>query len=223
MDWRKKRKWLYGIAVGALFLFASEVHRSQAVEVDVFRGVNSSGGLSPEWRPLTFPKIPNHTRYSLVKEEGRWVIRAESRASASMLYKSLEADPKLTPLLRWEWKIGNLLKNSDPTQKRGDDYPARIYVAFKNKTALNYIWESKFPKGKILPNPYRKEVRMLIVESGEEKVGTWVKEERNLLEDYRQAFGQTPPSIIGIALMTDTDNTGEAASASYAEITLSSR
>ncbi len=51
-------------------------------------------------------------------------------------------------------------------------------------------------------------------------LGTWFEEERNLYEDYQLAFGSEPPLVIGIGIMTDTDNTGERAVAYYGDITL---
>jgi hypothetical protein len=59
---------------------------------------------------------------------------------------------------------------------------------------------------------------MIIVESGEEKLNQWVSEERNVTEDYQLAFEQDPPMISGVAIMTDTDNTGESATAYYGDI-----
>jgi hypothetical protein len=59
---------------------------------------------------------------------------------------------------------------------------------------------------------------MIAVESGESKVNQWVCEERNILEDYKKAFGENPSMISGIAIMTDTDNTGESATAYYGDI-----
>ena len=41
---------------------------------------------------------------------------------------------------------------------------------------------------------------------------------RNVLEDFRQAFGTDPPLITGVAIMTDTDNTGESATAYYGDL-----
>jgi hypothetical protein len=61
---------------------------------------------------------------------------------------------------------------------------------------------------------------MVAVESGDEKAGTWVTEERNVYEDYRRLFGEEPPMIGAVALMTDTDNTGGEATAYYGDITL---
>ena len=128
-------------------------------------------------------------------------------------------------------------------KKEGDDYPARVYITFEYDHsqvgyferakfellklaygeyppvgAINYIWESHAPTGTVVPNPYTDQVRMIVVESGQEKVGQWVTEERNVYEDYQMAFGEPPPKISGIAIMTDTDNTGESAVAYYGDI-----
>jgi hypothetical protein len=70
----------------------------------------------------------------------------------------------------------------------------------------------------MIPNPYTNRVIMIVVESGETKLNQWVSEERNIFEDYKKAFGQEPPMISGIAIMTDTDNTGESATAYYGDI-----
>ena len=129
------------------------------------------------------------------------------------------------------------------TQKKGDDYPARIYVTFaydpenvgfleraKFKTAqllygeyppmaaLNYIWASKAVKGTVVPNPYTQRAMMIVVKSGDADKNKWFTEERNILEDYQKAFGTNPPRISGVAIMTDSDNTKESATTYYGDI-----
>jgi len=59
---------------------------------------------------------------------------------------------------------------------------------------------------------------MFVVETGLSKLNQWVNEERNIFEDYKKAFGQEPSMISGVAIMTDTDNTGESATAYYGDI-----
>jgi hypothetical protein len=61
------------------------------------------------------------------------------------------------------------------------------------------------------------------VESGEGRVRQWVSEERNIAEDFRKFFGEDPPRLGGVAVMTDTDNTGEEAVAWYGDIVLETR
>ena len=64
---------------------------------------------------------------------------------------------------------------------------------------------------------------MIEVESGSSKLNTWITEDRNVYEDYRRAFGEEPPMISGVAIMTDTDNTNESAEAYYGDIAFKKR
>ena len=50
---------------------------------------------------------------------------------------------------------------------------------------------------------------MIPLRSGSALAGQWLEEERNILEDYREAFGEDPPATAGLAFMNDSDNTGE--------------
>jgi hypothetical protein len=64
---------------------------------------------------------------------------------------------------------------------------------------------------------------MIVVDSGSAHAGKWRLHERDVVADYRAAFGEDPPPISGIALMTDADNTGESADAWYGDIVLAPR
>jgi DUF3047 family protein len=195
------------------------------------------------WEPLTFEKIPTHTQYTLVKDEDQVVIKAVSYHSSSGLTRKISIDPRQYPVVQWRWKVENTLKNGDVTEKSGDDYPARLYITFEYDSkkvglfekakyeaakllygeyppigAINYIWESKSPIGTIVPNPYTDRVQMIVVESGQSRLNEWITEERNVYDDYLKAFGQNPPKISGVAIMTDTDNTQENATAYFGDI-----
>lgn len=220
----------------------------ETVAIGAFSVATPDGPWPDGWKPLTFPKIPRHTTYRLVKDGDRVAVKAASRASSSGLTKEILIDPKEYPIIQWQWKVSNILKAGDVSKKEGDDYPARIYVTFQYDSAkvglfgkakyeaakliygqypplgaINYIWESRAPVGTIVPNPYTDQVHMIVVESGPAKLNTWMTEERNVYEDYKRAFGQEPPMISGVAIMTDTDNTGESAYAYYGDIVFKKR
>ena len=212
------------------------------LEVGKFSAAPVGQALPDGWKPLTFKKIPKQTAYELIKDGDAVVVKAVSEASASGLIKAVNIDPKEYPIVRWRWKVENILKHSDVTKKDGDDFPVRLYITFaydpdkvslgkklKFKTgqalfgdipigALNYIWDTNTPIGTIVENAYTDFARMVVVESGTQKVGRWVSEERNIYEDYKQAFGEEPPLMNGVAIMTDTDNTKEQATAYYGDI-----
>ena len=228
-----------------LLVFPGVIHpqSSRVIEVGRFSAEKPGDILPSGWKPLTFKNIEKHTLYSLVNDGGTTVVKAVSEASASGLTRELTINPREYPIVQWRWKVENILAKGDVHRKEGDDYPARIYIAFEYdasklslweraedeviklfygqyppRAAINYIWESKAPLGTIVSNPFTSRIKMIIVESGAEKLNQWVSEERNVYQDYLKAFGEEPLMISGVAIMTDTDNTGESAIAYYGDI-----
>jgi hypothetical protein len=86
-----------------------------------------------------------------------------------------------------------------------------------------YVWENRFPVGTILPNSYTGQVKRFVAGSGRDGLGNWHALERNYVDDYRQAFGSEPGRLLGVGIMTDTDNTGEWVEAYYGDILLKRR
>jgi hypothetical protein len=232
----------------ALCTASSLVLAADALRLTWMPDASAPAGPPAGWEMLTFSGIPKHTQYRLVPDDGGFVVEARAQASASGLIHRLQEDPAVRPLLRWRWKVDHLLLKADVGRKQGDDYPARIYVTFAYEpkrasfgqriryeaarliygeyppyAGLNYIWEGKTRVGSIVTNAYTDRVRMLVVESGPARLGQWLEYERDILQDYRAAFGADPPMISGVAIMTDADDTRESALAYYGEISLHSR
>ena len=204
------------IPLADLCVYASKV---QADEIPVSRF--DTEGLAG-WDTKSFKGV---TEYQVVKEGDRTVVKATSRGSASGLIRKIRFDPAKYRYLRWSWKIVHTVKNGDERSKAGDDYAGRVYVVFPGRffwqtKAINYIWANKLAKGDSISNPFTSNAKMQAVESGNEKAGQWLTEERDLLADYRILFGADPPEAEAVAIMTDTDNTGGVADAWYGEITL---
>lgn len=211
-----------------------------------FSAMAPEGEVS-EWEPLTFKKIKSHTRYTLVADlDGATVLKADSRASASGLVRRITLPADDYPWISWRWKVSNILKKGDVRKKAGDDYAARIYITFAEdpdglsfiqrtklaaakliygeqppSAALTYVWGNRAAVGSIHPNPYTNRVQMIVVDSGPAQVNQWRAVRRNIVADFRRAFGTQPPPITAVAVMTDTDNTAAAVTAWYGDITLS--
>ncbi len=213
------------------------------VLVDDFEGEPTEGGLPPGWKELRFESIERHTTYRVSRQDDNAFLRAEADRSASGLIKAVTVDLRRYPILKWRWRIEGTLPEGDAHTKEGDDYAARIYVNFRYEPGrvglltrakyelakrrhgeypplhtLNYIWANKLPRGEFLPNAYTDRAMMVAVESGDQKAGRWVGEERNVYEDYKKAFGEEPTGVTHVAVMTDTDNTGWRAAADYDDI-----
>ena len=236
-----KFSWKSALLGALVFLDSSEAAECRDLS---FKAVGSAP-LPQDWKPLTFPKTGQHTSYTVESDGNNVWVKAESRNSASALVRKIQIDPKAYPILRWRWRVENIIEKGDERKKEGDDYAARVYVNFHYdpdkaslwerthyglayaiyghyppKAALNYIWANKIERGKALDSTYTTRSKMIAVETGRQRIGTWVSEERNIYQDYINYFEEQPPEVVAIAIMTDTDNTGEDAVAYYADITL---
>jgi hypothetical protein len=205
---------------------------------------NTPGEELPRgWQPWTLGKFKRSTQYELVSQDGRTVVKASARSSASGLVHPIEVETKTYPLLSWRWKVNELIPTADNTKKHAEDSPVRVVVSFSGDldkltlgdrmffdnirlltgqqlpyATLMYIWENRAPRGSVIPNLHTTRVKMVVAESGRDKLGDWQEVTRNLYEDYRRAFGEEPGRITAIGIMTDTDNTGENAHAYYGDI-----
>jgi hypothetical protein len=82
---------------------------------------------------------------------------------------------------------------------------------------LMYVWASDAPVDTIASSVYTEKIQMIVVESGG-GVGEWRVFRRNVLEDYRRAFGEEPSDIVAVGVMTDADDTRGKARAQYGDI-----
>ena len=139
------------------------------------------------------------TRYETVRQDGRAVVRATSRGTASGLYLRRRIDLEKTPVLRWTWRVEGTLGDIDERTRAGDDYAARVYVirshpVFLWRTrAVNYVWASTRAPGETWPNAYTDASRNVAVRSGEEDAGRWVEERRDVRADFRDAVRRVRP------------------------------
>jgi Protein of unknown function (DUF3047) len=231
------------ITLAACFVAALAWAQADTIVAAAFSALKPGAPLPENWKPLGVTSAKQATRYTLVDDAGVTVVRAEANASASGLTRNIKIDPTEYPLLKWRWKISNVLKSSDIRTKEGDDYPARVYVMFDypieklpfaDRTKLRlaralhdpnlpaatlcYVWDGKTPAGTIVPSSYTNLMRMVVVESGAARVNQWLAVERDVAADFKAAFGEEAPAISAVAIATDTDNTGESAIAFYGDI-----
>lgn len=199
--------------------------------------------LPSGWRVWQLSGLKRPTEYRLVDHEGRTVVFARSRGSASGLVYPISLDPNEHPYLHWHWKVPALIASADNTRRQTEDSPVRIVITFDGDKSrlpleerlfaeqfkaftkqefpyaiLMYIWENRAPVGTVIENLHTARIRMIVADTGEDGVGKWRAQTRNVQEDYRRAFGEDPPRIRTVGIMTDSDNTGADAEAYYGDI-----
>jgi hypothetical protein len=204
----------------------------QAPEIPRFSTMKPAGVTPQEWKPFALSASKKNTDYTLVTEDGVVVLRAIAHAAASALVFKTEFDPHQFPMLSWRWKVAQGIPDANNADVSKEDSPLRVIVAFdgdasklslKDKFAssfaqnasgqplpyatLMYIWGNKVPINKVTISGRTSRIRMLSLNVDDQGVGKWHSFTRNMVEDFKQAFGEDPGKITGIELLTDTDNT----------------
>jgi len=176
------------------------------------------------WKERSFS---GYSRYTLVDHQGTRAIRGQADASASALYQDESIDLRKTPILRWQWQVGNTFDIRDERSKAGDDFPARVYVVYKkgpfpwNTLAINYVWSSGNDIGDHWGSAYTDKSHVVVLQSGDSHLGQWVSERRDVAQDFKTFFGIDVKKINGYAIMVDGDNTGSTATTWFANIDFS--
>ena len=214
-------------------------------ELPKFSAETAREGMPNGWNFYRIAPFKKNTVYRLENYQGKTVLSANSKTSASGLAVKLRPRQANNLLLQWEWKAINPIVNADNADGYADDAPLRILVAFdgnKSKLPLKekmtfemanlisgqempyatlmYIWSGKSSVDTIITNAHTSRIKMIVVDSGWDNLGQWHKHQRDLAADYKRAYGEAPGEVIGIALLTDTDNTKSETRAYYGDIEL---
>ncbi len=185
------------------------------------------------------------TAYSPGYVDGRWAIHAKSERSASMYRRSVRIEPGQLGNVTFSWKAASLLPDADVRESETEDAVVRVMLAFDGDPSrlsartrmmfdlmhslsgepppfatLMYVWDSRAEVDTVVLNRRSDRIRKIVLESGPAHLGQWRSYERDVRADYRRAFGEDPGALIGLAVMTDSDNTQSRAEAWYGEIRL---
>jgi hypothetical protein len=208
-------------AVVCVLFFLIARGASAAQERILFRE-NFDAGPPKSWKEI---KFEGRTEYSSYRDGSNTVLRAVARSSATGIAAEVNIDPSSGQVLSWRWKIDHTPAGANDKEKSSFDHTARLFVAFKTfigpPRTINYVWANQAPAGKTFEHPSSGRSRWIALESGNAKAGQWVAESRNIAADWKTLFGDdTPPQIVGIGLMTDSDGTGQTVTGYYDDLQL---
>lgn len=176
--------------------------------------------------------------WELIEKEGTHILRLEKESNTHVLHlisegasfgltKEINMDIKKYPYLNFRWKVQELPKNGDFRKKETDDQAAQIYVVFGRSklTAkiVGYLWENKTPNFTTGVSPAWNKTRLIVLESGTEKIGEWIWEKRNVYNDYKALFGKRPPKANLICIYINSQHTKSRAESYFGEIYFSKK
>ena len=202
------------------------------------------------WREVQFPAKPHtvyslDTQAPPDDRGLRTALKADAQSSASMLRTPVRIEPDGLAQVSFSWLVPALIDHADMAHRDFDDSPVRVVLAFEgdrskfspknamlNELArlvtgeempyatLMYVWCNQCPVESVIHNPRTDRIRKIVVESGGQGLKQWRSYARDIRADFERAFGEPPGALVGIGLMTDTDNTHSNAIAWYGPIAL---
>jgi hypothetical protein len=175
------------------------------------------GRIPPDWRMKV-----NHGHADIDSCSGgsEPCVRFKSVDSSFGVEHGLDVDPNETPFLTWHWKVTELPPGADFRHTATDDQAAQVLVLFADHRVLSYIWDSTAPQGAMDANGsyWLVHVFAIVCESGPAQTGKWLTESRNIVTDFKQAFGKPAPEIKGIRLQINSQHTGSSAESYFGEV-----
>jgi hypothetical protein len=106
---------------------------------------------------------------------------------------------------------------------------AQLLVVFpksliERRKVISYIWDTTAPKGTsgAAAGPIYLNVKAIVVESGSDRVGHWVLEKRNVVQDFQACFGGIPERTVAIRLQINSQHTQSVAEAFWRTIRFTS-
>lgn len=215
----------------------SEDQDSRPMVIDDFESYED-GALPVKWKylhdnqlvPLTADHMRPKERFYVTQDGDNQVVRVYTDGEAVHLTMANEPDGfdwdiRTHPRMAWDWRALRLPPGAREDQDGLNDTGAAVYVIFsmegflfKRPKTIKYTYSSTLPVGTVAS--YGK-LKVIVVSSGLDGLGTWQSIERDVVADYAQVFGGEPPERpLSIRLWGDSDNTEAVAEADFDNIRL---
>ena len=175
------------------------------------------GEFPPDWKPR---KDAGRPVYSIQEEGGLRFLRAVASRLGIQAGREVPWNLDVYPILTWSWRPIEFPKGSDERKSSSNDSVLAVYAVFPSSPvsvkSVKYVWSRVVPEGTHLTSSAGN-TQVRILRTGTDKVGQWVEERVNVREDYQKYFGGSDvPRPAGIAVLTDSDDTGSRARGDYA-------
>jgi hypothetical protein len=196
------------------------------------------------WQHLPLPG-KRATTYTFERHEGRAAWRADADASASLLRRRVQVPVTDRTAVEFAWWVPATIPTADLRHADTADSPVRLVLAFDGDVSklslrdrmqfqaaealtgerppyamLMYVWDNHAAPETILRGPRSERVKKVVLERGDAHLRQWRGHKRQIKADFVRAFGEEPGNLIGIALLTDSDNTKSKAQAWYGAVEL---
>ena len=171
-------------------------------------------GLPGEWKAQTWGS-PNYQNLTVVDDDGHRALRLKSANDGLTINRDIKGKvhPNETPILEWEWKAIVLPKGANSCKKATDDQAAQVFVVWPRFPAevrsriIGYVWDTTQPVGTICKSEKTGMVTYVVIRSGPADLNKWLTEHRNVVEDFKKIYGETPDDPAALSIATDSNDT----------------
>lgn len=221
---RAWRRALVGVVLGGAVsaanpLAASETpsKRDVAIDLHAFRVIPQESGSVNYYTLFDGPEAHWHAAYRPPLD------------TTVLGYAIPEGQRRSIARIKWKWRAVVLPKGGDECVDGKGDSAAVVYVTFRRGLrwySLKYVWSAAATKGATCDrkrNPFRAQ-DTIVVDSGP-PVDEWRAVEIDPDDEFRKHFEggdvhAEVPNLVGVAIMTDGDQTRSVSEADYAGFVL---
>lgn len=218
----------------------------QAAPLQPFAGAGNEPAAP--WRVVGLPRQTKpFTRFSVVSLDGHAALRVEAEQSYGNLVHPLGLAQPPHHLV-WDWRLDEPIPAADIHTRSGEDIAMKVCalwdmpidrVPFIDRQLLRlarsqsgeplpaatvcYIWDPHLPVGTEATSPFTGRVRYIVLRGPDEALHHWVHERRDIAADFLKLFGNEShelPTLVGIAVGADADNTKSHSLGHAAEVQL---
>ena len=207
----------------------------------------SSPAEKPHWQHYKLPG-KQASEYAFARVDGRNTMAAKAVSSASLLRQNVRIALDELAHIKFSWKVPELIAMADLAVRDLADSPASVVLVFEGDrgrfsaknamlselaqlvsgeplpyATLMYVWCNTRAPGSVIISPRTDRIRKMVVESGSKNLNRWMDYERNIRADFEKAFGEPPGALLGVGIMTDSDNTHTTTRAWYGELRLANK
>ena len=232
-------RWLafMAVAVPALIGVALAADPPSMTALPALNPLVESGATPPPpWRIEGLPgQRKPYTRFDIAVVDGERVLRVEADHAYGNLVHATQLGPGGPHLLSWRWRVEEHPAQADLRQRDTEDMPLRVCALFDMPLAsvpflerqllramrlkaqgplpaasVCYVWDSRLPPGAMLPSPYTRRIRYVVLHGPESPLHAWHHEHRDIYADFLLLFGNestTVPPLVAVLVGADTDNT----------------
>jgi hypothetical protein len=178
--------------------------------------------LGDRWKQVKFGEP---TDYRIVTGNSNACLQAFANCASSALATRVAIKPSAEMSIHWRWKISACPTNGSENSLATFDHTARIFVAFDTfigpPYTINYVWGNQMKANSTFDHPSSSRSKFIVLESGNEKAGQWLAEQRDLKKDWETLFkDKSMPKIVGVGVFTDSDQTHTTVTGWYDDIVI---